>query len=59
MSEKKVLCSTGRQSLAAVGDKGGRNSTKGMHASELGLGSDIEHNKLPVVETDLRVTTAR
>jgi len=38
----------GRQSLAAVGDtKGGRNSTKGMHG--LGLGSDIELEKLPEV----------
>ena len=39
----------GRQS-AVVGDKGGRNSTKGMHG--LGLGSDIELKKFPKVETD-------
>jgi hypothetical protein len=38
----------GRLSLAAVGDEGGRNSTKGMHG--LGLGSDIELKKLPEVE---------
>jgi hypothetical protein len=38
----------GRQSV--VGDKGGRNSTKGMHG--LGLGSDIELKILPEVETD-------
>ena len=37
----------GRQSLAAVGDKGGQNS-KGMYG--LGLGFDIELKKLP---TDL------
>jgi hypothetical protein len=41
----------GRQSLAAVGDKGERNSTKGMHG--LGLGSDIELKNLPEVENGL------
>jgi hypothetical protein len=40
----------GRLSLAAVGDKCGRDSTKGMHG--LGLGSDIELKNLPEVETD-------
>jgi hypothetical protein len=40
----------GRLSLAAVGDKCGRDSTKGMHG--LVLGSDIELKNLPEVETD-------
>ena len=36
--EQRLGGQQGRQSLAVVGDKGGRNSTTGMH----GLGSDIE-----------------
>ena len=48
---EQKLGQQGRQSLAVVGDKGGRNSTTGMHG--LGLGFDIELKILPQVENGL------